>query len=131
MPAYNYYHHERMRVCLHAYANLESGSMCSTDLPRCGTILWNQRNACHCKGEGTNACQWFHGSAKITSYYIKVDHRHRIYNSNKYHFFMEPWNHNLYPLFLSLYLCSITRGTMWNHVEPPSSGGARQARASI
>lgn len=80
MLAYNYYHHERMRVCLHAYANLESGSLCSTDLPRCGTNLWNQPNACRCKGEGANACLRFHGSAKFSSDYITVDHRPRIKN---------------------------------------------------
>ena len=41
MPA-NYYHHECIRVCLHAYATLDDGSLCSTDLPRCGTVKWNR-----------------------------------------------------------------------------------------
>lgn len=50
---------------------------------------------------------------------------------NECHYYLEPRNHTLYPLLLSIFLRSMTRGTMWNHVEPTSSEGARQARASI
>ena len=50
---------------------------------------------------------------------------------NECYFYVEPRNHTLYPLLLSVFLRSMARGTLWNHVEPNSSDGARLARASI
>lgn len=115
MPAYNYYHHERMRVCLHAYATLDDGSLCSTDLPRCGTSKWNHDNACRYKANAGLLCMRFHGSAKFTSYYITVDHRPRIIYLFRTSFpggTTEP-----HSIFLIL-TASIVFHDWWNQVEP-------------
>ena len=115
MPAYNYYHHERMRVCLHAYAMLDNGSTCSTDLPRCGTSSWNQRKACHCAEWGAITCLRFHGSAKISSYIFTVDHRPRTDDYEWISFLhgtMEP-----HPKIVVI-TASIVFHDSWNQVEP-------------
>ena len=115
MPAYNYYHHERMRVCLHAYATLDIGSLCSTDLPRCGTDMWNHHNACRYKAHAGHICRRFQCSTTFSCYYITVDHRPRI--SYLYLMLFIAGTMEPYPISLVV-IASHAFHDWWNQAEP-------------